>query len=286
MILLNKIAKFSSLFLAVTFTIIFAFVLQVALAQWQEPAVAPPGGNVPGVIWNSKVSNLKQDASFNVSGAAQLGSESLVLGRQENLIYGLTNLDNEGNFLLLQTKEGAGYKTRFKIDSLGNLSTDGKIITLHGVQAYQGDISSDQNINAGGCFGPVFVGLTGGKYKGNLEQTEGEQISGDWQGYRRVHDICSRSGAGDHVCSTAEIMESIKCNAGVNRPTKNAIFNTIGIGWINNGPPAFTANANDCQGWTAADANSYGTYWAFDAESGGQGWLSPCDWPKSFACCK
>lgn len=281
---LYKVTKFSSLFLAIAVSIAFGFVLQTVFAQWQEPQLAPPAGNVPGVIWNSKISNLKQDASLNIGGAAQLGSENLALGGKENLIYGLTGIDNEGNFLLLQTKEGAGYKTRVEIDSQGNLSTDGKIIALRGVQAIQGDIWSDQNINAGGCFGAVFIGLTEGEYQGNLKQTKGELIRGDWQGYRRANDICSRALGGGHVCSTAEIMESIKC-ARPNAAIRDARLNGK-VGWISNGPPAFTANANDCQGWTVAGQDSYGTYWAFDADSGGQGWLSPCDWAKSFACCQ
>jgi len=93
---------------------------------------------------------------------------------------------------------------------------------------------------------------------------------------------------GAHICTPDEIVNSYNHGtAGI-----SAIFTYISSPtlWINSGPPGFTANANDCQGWKydvtkAQDLSNpvFGTIWTFGAKKGN---LLLCESGKKFACCK
>jgi len=62
--------------------------------------------------------------------------------------------------------------------------------------------------------------------------------------------------------------------------------NTIGI-WISSGPPGYTANANDCMGYTSAATSDYGAIWVkLSANSDGYGSLRYCNQTSPFACCR
>lgn len=67
---------------------------------------------------------------------------------------------------------------------------------------------------------------------------------------------------------------------------KQNILYFTGVGWIANGPPGYTAPANDCSGWTSSDGNKYGAIWQFNSDGGGSGYLTTCNQPLPLACCK
>lgn len=107
-------------------------------------------------------------------------------------------------------------------------------------------------------------------------------------GYKTANTYCS-SGAGDlagsHVCTPAEMTNSYNNGVlGISTIYTYALSPTL---WINSGPPGYTANANDCKGWTATtnplSNPNYGTVWNF---TGRYGSLLPCKTGKKFACCK
>jgi hypothetical protein len=108
-------------------------------------------------------------------------------------------------------------------------------------------------------------------------------------GYDKVNDLCAANPAyiGSHVCSSAEMMNSY--NHGTVGVAPIYTYNTNPTLWINNGPPGYVANSNDCMGWTATDKGTdpqnpnYGAMWVFAAKAGG---LSPCAVGRKFACCK
>lgn len=130
-------------------------------------------------------------------------------------------------------------------------------------------LTAQGDINSRRCFGPVYVGQTVATYNGARG------------GYTSANALCAASIAGSHVCTTGEILETIKCN----QPS----LPTTDQAWISNGPPGYTARANDCTGWTSTSPSGsttvYGAIWAFDA-SGGVGWVTTCNQSLKFACCK
>lgn len=121
-------------------------------------------------------------------------------------------------------------------------------------------------VNATGCFGPTFVGLT-------------EAVNGNQGGYQAADVVCAGGFAGSHVCTVTEILNSKSCDAAT------FVAQVVSTGWVLQGPPGFTANSNDCIGRTSADAADLGSAWFFDAQ-GGQGWLSPCNSSRPLTCCR
>lgn len=136
------------------------------------------------------------------------------------------------------------------------------------------NVSGD--VFATGCFGPTFVGLTALSYAPSA-------VSG-YYGANNKCQLDYPNDPGVHVCTSEEILESIKCSVDGD-PIRGVVDGTSA--WINGGPPGFTANANDCQGWTSSAANAYGRYWIFNLASGGRGTTTSCNSPGiPFACCR
>jgi len=104
-------------------------------------------------------------------------------------------------------------------------------------------------------------------------------------GYVDANDYCANTATceGCHICTSDEMINSYN-HAGTNSPINTYSGVTL---WINNGSPSFTANANDCLGWTktssSTDNPTYGRIWNFSSDYGG---LLPCKTGKKFACCK
>jgi len=135
-------------------------------------------------------------------------------------------------------------------------------------------VTSKGDVNSGRCFGPVYVGQTQASYTGNLNGAVNV-------GYDDANALCSGSILGSHVCTTSEILETVKCLP--------ASLPAADQAWISNGPPGYTARANDCVGWTSTSPSGptivYGAIWAFDA-NGGVGWVTTCNQSLKFSCCK
>lgn len=122
-----------------------------------------------------------------------------------------------------------------------------------------------------------FVGVTDNTYTGDNNGNPG---------YAYAHNQC-KNGAGplygSHVCSAAEILNSIASSSTV----------PVDVVWIFNGPPGFTASANDCNARRVAVEiigvnKQYGTYWEGTGlgSENGSGFLGYCTLSLKFACCK
>jgi len=106
--------------------------------------------------------------------------------------------------------------------------------------------------------------------------------------YDTANSYCASGGGnlqGSHICTPAEMNNSY--NHGVVGVAPVYTYAGSTTLWINSGPPGYTANANDCKGWTATDSPlsnpNYGTVWNFTSQYGG---LLPCKTGKRYACCK
>ncbi len=116
-----------------------------------------------------------------------------------------------------------------------------------------------------------YVGATTGTYDGNI--TSNGEVS-----YKAVNDVCNTDFTGSHICSTDEILGTI------------ATIDTssfTGNMWIAEGPPGYTASANDCDAWTTDGASDLAPFWNWDANAGGgKGFLTPCTSTLKIACCR
>lgn len=101
-------------------------------------------------------------------------------------------------------------------------------------------------------------------------------------GYSDANGKCDAVYKDTHVCTVEEILTIFNTNP-------DNLIGIEGEGWINGGPPGYTANANDCRAWQVsalhADAPSYyGRYWDFNLN---EAWLRRCTYDQlPFACCK
>jgi len=114
------------------------------------------------------------------------------------------------------------------------------------------------------------------------------------RGYADVNGLClsitdsdGNTVTGAHVCTSDEVVNSNNHGTVGVSPIFNYYKGTIAtqILWVNNGPPGYTANANDCAGWSDITTSSYGTAWDFRFK---KGFLRSCGEPSKikFACCK
>lgn len=132
------------------------------------------------------------------------------------------------------------------------------------------DVDPQTGVVQSACAGSFLVGVTAAH-------------DGNAGGYVSANALCSQSFAGSHVCTTAEILKSAQCK--VSMFSQNGIVDKAA--WISNGPPGYTANSNDCGGWSSNASDYLGAYWVFNAQ-GGEGGIYGCDESAifGFACCK
>jgi hypothetical protein len=135
------------------------------------------------------------------------------------------------------------------------------------------------------CFDPssgwssagYFATVTTATYSGNNNNNPG---------YAFAHARCNDQLAGTHVCSAEEILNTIREN------DPNKPMPTVDV-WIFNGPPGYTAMANDCDGRRSnigsGTNTAYGSYWQMSDSvylPHGRGLLYTCEKSLKFACCK
>ena len=156
----------------------------------------------------------------------------------------------------------------------GNVTSSGYIVAS---SSFRGRLYCD--INGLNCFDPSISGWGGAatQLTTTVWTTSGSFTSTGTIGYKAANDRCDAEFPGYHFCFTGEIINIIA--------TQNISYFT-GNAWIAEGPPGYTANSNDCNGYTSA-VNSYlGAFWAFDSNGGGMGWLTACNGIKPVSCCK
>jgi len=103
----------------------------------------------------------------------------------------------------------------------------------------------------------------------------GDASNGKVGGYAAANDECLDN---KHVCSAQEIINTYE-----NDSTKmDGLEETV---WINNGPPGYEANVNDCYGWNwdSTDSSTYGYVWSFKVNTG---FIAKCSRSYHFACCQ
>ena len=110
--------------------------------------------------------------------------------------------------------------------------------------------------------------------------SNGDFTSGTMKGYQAANAICNYHYPGYHFCFTSEIISFIR-NGNV------AKFAGLPQAWIAEGPPGYTAYANDCGGYTTSSATYLGAFWEYNGTTGGgQGWLAGCNNLRAISCCK
>ena len=120
---------------------------------------------------------------------------------------------------------------------------------------------------------PILVGTT-------TATTDGDFTAGSFSGYQAANDMCNSEYPGSHFCRTNEVLGTIIYNDIGNwgNNTSNA--------WIAEGPPGYTYDSNDCNGYTSSSGTMLGAFWLFNSDGGGAGWLVNCSMVKPLACCK
>lgn len=131
----------------------------------------------------------------------------------------------------------------------------------------------DVMLSSGSASSSVFVGLTAGSYDGAFNY-------GGKVGYQAANDICINEYSGSHFCRTDEIIATIAL------VDVSALFAATTYGWIAEGPPGYTANSNDCAGYTSNSNTNLGAFWAYDPIGGGMGWLNNCQVTRKISCCR
>ena len=114
------------------------------------------------------------------------------------------------------------------------------------------------------------LSLTATTFDGNFS------YGGD-TGYAAGNAVCEAEYPGSHYCATNEVITVIYTGD---------ISSWAGTAWIAEGPPGYTANSNDCNGWTSNAPTNLGAFWEFNNTSGGMGWLTNCASVKPVACCQ
>lgn len=221
---------------------------------------------------NSVAADGYASANFGASYLEDLGS-SAIFGANpggKTITFG----DGDGNGLFIYSYRDASNPAQIKlVDNRGAGEA-------HGLE-YNADYSTDYTarslvdkayvdalIPAGGVV--TQIDLT-------VATTDGAFSSGGYVGYQAANDMCEAEFSGSHFCRTDEIIEYIAYNS-------TAAF--AGTAWIAEGPPGYTSNSNDCNGWTVNAATSLGAFWEFVPAGGGMGWLTNCGVAKPVACCQ
>ena len=115
----------------------------------------------------------------------------------------------------------------------------------------------------------IFVGTT-------TLTTNGSFSTSTLVGYQAGNQLCDDEFSGSFMCRTYDILATIQ---------QGDISTWAGTAWVAEGPPGYTSNSNDCQGWTSNSNTMLGAFWALDSAGGGMGWLTNCEVVKPIACC-
>lgn len=154
----------------------------------------------------------------------------------------------------------------FEADTEGTVTFHGKIASPE--ICLSGDCQTSWA--ATGAGGAIFIGKTTNTYNGNN--------GGVNKGYQNADALCAAEvDADSHVCTTQEILASVSQNL---IPDERV--------WFFNGPPGYTAMANDCYGRSSANGADFGAIWLPPSVElpDGSGVLASCAFTYKIACCK
>lgn len=229
------------------------------------------GENVPlslnyGNIYYKDYLINGENANFVNGTGAQVGRRFFIspIGQ-----IGGQDIDNTTNLTVNKLTLGLGSMIEnvimgwLKINNLnvtGNLLVGGKSVCLSDGTNCPG--GSGQNAS-------IYYNKTSATYNGNIGS------------YDAANAACASEFTGSHFCTTEELLQTmIQRNVSL-------ITEWTGTAWIQGGPPGYTANANDCKGWTSSSNVVLGKFWDFDdTTANGMGWMTNCANTKSLACCR
>jgi len=128
------------------------------------------------------------------------------------------------------------------------------------------------------------LGIAGGgqigKFIGTTTfTTDGSIATSSYVGYQAANYQCAYEFTGGHMCRTHEILQTIE------QDDFSAWGVDISSAWIAEGPPGYTWDSNDCNGWRDNGGTQLGAFWLFSTNGGGAGWLVNCTTVKAIACC-
>ncbi len=118
-------------------------------------------------------------------------------------------------------------------------------------------------------FGTI-VGFTTNTLSGNMTNASSDRI-----GYINANFLCSSQFAGSGMCLCVEVIKDFSAGN----------VSITGTYWCANGPPGYTANADDCAGWNNNDSTFLGPFYNADLPGAGVFRLTNCEQEKQIACC-
>lgn len=244
--------------------------------------------------------NLTATGSLNVSGATVLDGATTInstldttgaITTDENLTI---NEDNGAADAVLTFGNDAGAETLKFSDTTNqfefsdDVSVTGNMTVSGGMQV--GNYAPGTETGAGvirwngtdfeGYDGQGWTSFSrGGKFIGvTASSTQGSFSTGSLVGYQAANELCDEAFSGSHMCRSAEIISTVDQDI--------SAFTDIENGWVAQGPPGYTADSNDCHGWTSANSSYLGAWWEFSTSGGGQGFLTNCAVSQPIACCR
>lgn len=223
--------------------------------------------NVWAAFWNSTKANQTQANSIqssmlNTTDAA--GINLSVSRKVENATF--------SDIHVVKANLTSGFLQGARVNLTNGTNSDGSAFCFDNGNCTVQSILAATNFTGNGALG-VFQGSSTNPMPGRL-------VSGSLLGYDAANAICAGNFSGSHFCTDAEIIYST-----------NVIYTKAGFTqnstWVAKGAPGYTANSNDCNGWTNNTVTFLGAFWDWNATTGGgAGFVTACNGVKSVACCK
>ncbi len=167
----------------------------------------------------------------------------------------------------LWTRNGT---TIYYIDGYVGIGTDNPQESLDVNGTIQASV--DVCIDGGRCLSagpeaPVFAGVTNSSYSGFITFNL-------LTGYQAANAICGNEYSSSHMCTQDEVLKIIAYSG----PPSYS-----GNAWLQKGSPGYTADANDCVGWTSNSNQKLAAYWRF---ADNYGIMINCQTQLPLACCR
>jgi hypothetical protein len=228
-------------------------------------------GETYGTGWLMNLTSIVTGVTFGVNASGCIvfpdGSRQCSSGLTGGLTLGNLSIVNSTTPALWIQQNGTGWLAN--LTSTENNATFG----INGSGCIVFPDGSTQCIAGGGAGMGNFVNSTPGIYNGSI-------TAGGFAGYKAANFVCDSNFTASHWCTTDEILATIVAK------NVSAILQWAGFGWVAEGPPGFTANANDCIGMKNNSNLVLGAFWIFNQTTGGEGWLTPCSSSYPLTCCR